>query len=47
MSIQHLDNKKKPHISSIKPSDATINYKQYRLKADVFAYKSKADQIQH
>jgi hypothetical protein len=47
MSIQHFDTKKKQHISAIKPSEATINYKQNRLKADVFAYKTKVDQIQH
>ena len=46
MSIQHINTQKKQHVSSIRPSEASIAYKQNRFKADVFAYKTKVDQIQ-
>lgn len=47
MSIQHINTRKKQSITSIKPSGASITYKQNRLKAEVFAYKTKVDQMHH
>lgn len=47
MSIQHINTKEKQHITSLKPSNATITYKQSREKADSFALKAKANKIDY
>jgi hypothetical protein len=47
MSIQHIDSRRQPHISAVRPSPASTAYKQSRLKAELFAFKSRTDQIQH
>ena len=47
MSIQHINAKKKPHITTIEPSEANKNFKQYKLKAESFSNKAKTDKIQH
>ena len=47
MSIQHINTKKKQHITTIRPSDASLQYKQSKNKADNFASKTRTDQIQH
>ena len=47
MSIQHIDSRKKQFISTIAPPPAATNYKQSRLKAELFSYKTRSSQIQH
>ena len=47
MSIQHINTKKKQHITTIRPSEASITYKQSKTKADNWANKTKTDKIQH
>lgn len=47
LSIQHINARKKPNVTALKPTEATTNYKQSRLKADIFTFKAKNDKIQH
>ena len=47
MSIQHINIKKKPQVTSINPSEAFLAYKQNKFKADIYAYKTKNDKSQY
>lgn len=47
MSIQHIDSRRQPHISAVRPSPAATAYKESRLKAELFAFKTRSGQIQH
>ena len=47
MSIQHINTKKKQHITTIQPSQASLTFKQSKYKADNFANKTKFDKIQY
>lgn len=46
LSIQHINSRQKQYVSSLAPSPASAAYKQSRLKADLFAYKSRTKDIQ-
>ena len=47
LSIQHINTRKKPNLTTLKPTEATTTYKQSKLKADIFSFKTKNDKIQH
>lgn len=47
MSIQHINARKKKNTNAVRPSETSSAYKQSKLKADIFTYKEKHEQIQH
>jgi hypothetical protein len=46
LSIQHI-NARKQKPANIKPVETNLTYKQSKLKADIFSFKEKHEQIQH
>lgn len=47
MSIQHINARKKKNAGTFKPTETSMAYKQSKLKADIFTFKEKHEQIQH
>ncbi len=47
MSIQHINTKKKPNLTTLSPSQAVLSYKESKLKANIHALKNKTNKIHH